>query len=76
MTEYPRLEIGQTAPAFTLKDHNGEPVSLGDFAGRKTILYFYPAALTPGCSKEACDFNALPRHKYGILTLLPPLHCN
>jgi peroxiredoxin Q/BCP len=75
MTEYPRLEIGQTAPAFTLKDHNGEPVSLSDFAGRKTILYFYPAALTPGCSKEACDFNealdSFESHGYVVVGVSP-----
>ena len=57
MTEYPRLEPGQAAPNFTLLDHAGNPVSLKDFAGKKLIAYFYPAALTPGCTKEACDFN-------------------
>jgi peroxiredoxin Q/BCP len=53
----PRLETGQTAPAFTLSDHTGRLVSLGDFAGRKLIIFFYPAAMTPGCTKEACDFR-------------------
>jgi len=57
MTEYPRLEEGQTAPAFELLDQDGKKVSLKDFAGKKVILYFYPAASTPGCTKEACDFN-------------------
>ena len=53
----PRLETGQTAPAFTLSDHTGRSVSLSDFAGRKLIIFFYPAAMTPGCTKEACDFR-------------------
>jgi len=53
----PRLETGQTAPAFTLSDHNGRPVSLSDFAGRNLVIFFYPAAMTPGCTTEACDFR-------------------
>ncbi len=53
----PRLETGQTAPAFTLSDHAGRSVSLSDFAGRKLIIFFYPAAMTPGCTTEACDFR-------------------
>ena len=57
MTEYPKLEAGQTAPDFSLLDHAGNSVSLGDYKGKKVILYFYPAASTPGCTKEACDFN-------------------
>ena len=52
-----RLEAGQTAPAFTLPDQDGKSVSLSDFAGKKVILYFYPAASTPGCTKQACDFR-------------------
>jgi thioredoxin-dependent peroxiredoxin len=52
-----RLEAGQQAPAFTLPDQNGNPVSLSDYAGKKVILYFYPAASTPGCTKQACDFR-------------------
>ena len=52
-----RLEVGQTAPAFTLPDQNGNPVSLKDYAGKKVIMYFYPAASTPGCTKQACDFR-------------------
>lgn len=55
MTE--RLQPGDTAPAFTLPDADGKPVSLADHAGRKVIVYFYPAALTPGCTKQACDFT-------------------
>ncbi|MEY9849174.1 thioredoxin-dependent thiol peroxidase [Streptacidiphilus sp. MAP5-3] len=52
-----RLEPGDTAPAFTLPDADGKPVSLADHLGRKVIVYFYPAALTPGCTKQACDFT-------------------
>jgi peroxiredoxin Q/BCP len=52
-----RLEAGQPAPAFTLADQDGATVSLGDFAGKNVIVYFYPAAMTPGCTTEACDFR-------------------
>jgi peroxiredoxin Q/BCP len=52
-----RLKPGDTAPAFTLPDADGNEVSLADLRGRKVIVYFYPAALTPGCTKEACDFT-------------------
>lgn len=45
-----RLKPGDTAPAFTLPDADGRPVSLAGHAGRKVIVYFYPAALTPGCT--------------------------
>ena len=66
-----KLEIGQTAPAFTLNDQDGAPVSLSDFAGDKVIVYFYPAASTPGCTTEACDFrdniNSLKSAGYTVL---------
>jgi peroxiredoxin Q/BCP len=52
-----RLQPGDRAPAFSLSDDEGRTVSLGDFAGRKVIVYFYPAAMTPGCTKQACDFS-------------------
>ena len=52
-----RLAPGDPAPAFTLSDADGKPVSLADFSGRKVVVYFYPAASTPGCTKEACDFR-------------------
>lgn len=52
-----RLEEGNKAPAFTLLDQDGNKVKLADFKGQKVILYFFPAASTPGCTKEACDFN-------------------
>ncbi|OZC80599.1 thioredoxin-dependent thiol peroxidase [Rhodococcus sp. 06-418-5] len=57
MTEYNKLEPGDTAPAFTLPDADGNDVSLADYAGKKVIVYFYPAASTPGCTKQACDFR-------------------
>jgi thioredoxin-dependent peroxiredoxin len=52
-----RLEAGVHAPAFTLPDQDGNPVSLKDFAGGPLVVYFYPADDTPGCTKEACQFN-------------------
>ncbi|MFD5078396.1 thioredoxin-dependent thiol peroxidase [Streptomyces sp. NPDC058371] len=52
-----RLQPGDTAPAFTLPDADGNDVSLAAHKGRKVIVYFYPAALTPGCTKQACDFT-------------------
>ena len=55
MTE--RLSPGDQAPDFTLPDADGKPVALADYRGRKVIVYFYPAAGTPGCTKQACDFR-------------------
>jgi thioredoxin-dependent peroxiredoxin len=52
-----KLEAGNTAPAFTLPDQDGKPVKLSDFKGQRVIVYFYPADDTPGCTKEACQFN-------------------
>ncbi|UEA36310.1 thioredoxin-dependent thiol peroxidase [Mycobacterium avium subsp. avium] len=57
MTETTRLAPGDKAPAFSLPDADGKTVKLSDFKGRKVIVYFYPAALTPGCTKQACDFR-------------------
>ncbi len=51
-------DVGDAAPDFTLLDAQGAEVSLAGFAGRRVILYFYPAAMTPGCTTEACDFSA------------------
>lgn len=66
-----RLEAGSPAPAFTLPDQSGAPVSLSDFAGQNVIVYFYPAASTPGCTTEACDFrdnlNSLKSAGYQVL---------
>ena len=52
------LEVGTKAPAFTLPDKDGNPVSLSDFAGKKVVLYFYPKDNTPGCTRQACAFAA------------------
>ncbi|MFJ4207340.1 thioredoxin-dependent thiol peroxidase [Paenarthrobacter sp. NPDC089675] len=52
-----RLIPGDPAPDFTLQDKDGKSVRLSDFRGKKTIVYFYPAASTPGCTKQACDFR-------------------
>ncbi|MFF4258953.1 thioredoxin-dependent thiol peroxidase [Streptomyces sp. NPDC001663] len=52
-----RLQPGDVAPDFTLPDADGNDVSLSAHKGRKVIVYFYPAALTPGCTKQACDFT-------------------
>lgn len=57
MAETKRLEVGDKAPAFTLLDADGKKVSLSSHKGRKVIIYFYPAAMTPGCTKQACDFR-------------------
>ncbi len=60
MSEF-RLEDGAKAPGFSLPNQDGKKISFSAFKGKKTIVYFYPAALTPGCSKEAADFEeALP----------------
>jgi peroxiredoxin Q/BCP len=52
-----RLSSGDQAPAFTLPDADGNQVSLTDFRGKNVVVYFYPAASTPGCTKQACDFR-------------------
>ncbi len=52
-----RLSPGDPAPDFTLESDGGEQVSLADLRGRKVIVYFYPAAMTSGCTKQACDFT-------------------
>jgi thioredoxin-dependent peroxiredoxin len=53
-----RLTAGDPAPAFTLPDADGKQVSLSDYAGQRVIVYFYPAAMTPGCTTQAVDFTA------------------
>jgi len=66
---------GTEAPAFTLKDSQGKDVSLSSMRGRNTIVYFYPAASTPGCTKEACDFRdslaSLQAAGYDVLGISP-----
>ncbi|NYD42680.1 thioredoxin-dependent thiol peroxidase [Nocardioides panaciterrulae] len=70
-----RLSPGDTAPEFTLTDDRGEQVALSDLLGRKVIVYFYPAALTPGCTKQACDFSdsleSLRAAGYEVLGISP-----
>lgn len=51
------MTVGDRAPAFTLLDETGSPVSLSDFTGRNLIVYFYPKAFTPGCTTQACDLR-------------------
>lgn len=57
MTEQHRLAEGQPAPDFSLQDADGNTVTLSGFRGRSVVVYFYPAASTPGCTKQACDFR-------------------
>ena len=70
-----RLEPGTKAPSFTLEDYTGQQYSLADYAGHKVILYFYPKASTPGCTKEACDFRdnlaSLKSLGYVVLDISP-----
>jgi peroxiredoxin Q/BCP len=70
-----RLNVGDVAPAFTLTSDTGDQVSLSDFVGKSVIVYFYPAAMTPGCTKQACDFtdslDALQAQGYTVLGISP-----
>ena len=70
----PRLSPGDTAPDFTLPTDTGS-VSLADLRGRKVIVYFYPAAMTPGCTKQACDFtgslDSLQAAGYEVIGISP-----
>jgi peroxiredoxin Q/BCP len=69
------LQPGDRAPDFTLPDADGKEVSLADLRGRKVIVYFYPAASTPGCTKQACDFRdnlaSLQSAGYAVLGISP-----
>ncbi|MDP3714729.1 MAG: thioredoxin-dependent thiol peroxidase [Mycobacteriales bacterium] len=71
----PRLAPGDTAPDFTLPDADGVPVTLSSYLGRKVVLYAYPAASTPGCTKQACDFrdslSFLQSQGYDVIGLSP-----
>lgn len=65
------IDPGKKAPAFTLKDQDGHPHTLSDYAGRPVVLYFYPKDDTPGCTAESCDFQAkLPKFKAGTAVVL------
>jgi peroxiredoxin Q/BCP len=70
-----RLSPGDPAPDFTLTSDTGEEVRLADLRGRKVIVYFYPAAMTPGCTKQACDFTdnlaSLQAAGYEVLGISP-----
>ncbi len=70
-----RLQPGDTAPDFTLPDDTGAEVTLSDLRGQKVIVYFYPAAMTPGCTKQACDFSdsidRLQAEGYTVLGISP-----
>jgi len=70
-----QLAPGDEAPDFTLDDADGKSVSLSDFRGRKTVVYFYPAAMTPGCTTQACDFrdslDSLAASGYAVLGISP-----
>jgi peroxiredoxin Q/BCP len=57
VTDNARLSPGDAAPEFTLPDDDGKPVSLSDYRDRSVVVYCYPAASTPGCTKQACDFR-------------------
>ena len=75
VTDAARLAPGDTAPDFTLTDDTGAEVSLSGLRGRKVIVYFYPAAMTPGCTKQACDFtdslSSLQAAGYEVLGISP-----
>ncbi len=70
-----RLQPGDPAPDFTLPTDDGREVTLSDLRGRRVIVYFYPAAMTPGCTKQACDFSdsldRLEAEGYTVLGISP-----
>ncbi|MCB0890009.1 MAG: thioredoxin-dependent thiol peroxidase, partial [Nocardioidaceae bacterium] len=70
-----RLSPGDAAPDFTLPTDTGETISLTDLRGQKVIVYFYPAAMTPGCTKQACDFTdsleSLAAAGYAVIGISP-----
>ncbi len=71
----PQLAVGDKAPDFTLTDDTGTAVKLSKLRGKKVIVYFYPAAMTPGCTKQACDFSdsldALKAQGYEVVGISP-----
>jgi peroxiredoxin Q/BCP len=70
-----RLQTGDKAPDFTLPTDSGDTLSLADLRGRKVVLYAYPAAMTPGCTTQACDFRdsiaSLKGHGYEVVGISP-----
>jgi len=77
MTQTRRLAPGDKAPEFTLPDADGNPVSLSAYRGRKVVVYFYPAASTPGCTTQACDFrdnlDEFDRAGFDVLGISPDM---
>jgi peroxiredoxin Q/BCP len=75
MPDATRLQPGDAAPDFTLSDDRDGKVTLSELRGRKVIVYFYPAAMTPGCTKQACDFSdsldALRATGYTVIGISP-----
>jgi thioredoxin-dependent peroxiredoxin len=71
----PRLSVGDDAPDFTLPTADGSSVSLAGLRGRSVVVYFYPAAMTPGCTTQACDFrdslSALQAAGYSVVGISP-----
>jgi peroxiredoxin Q/BCP len=71
----PKLSVGDTAPAFSLTASDGSTVSLSDLRGRHVVVYFYPAAMTPGCTTQACDFrdslDVLAKEGYAVVGISP-----
>ncbi len=75
MSESVRLSAGDSAPDFTLATDTGETLHLADLKGKKVVLYAYPAAMTPGCTTQACDFRdslaSLTSHGYQVIGISP-----
>src|SRR5919106_1369303 len=75
MPDATRLQPGDAAPDFTLSDDRGGKLTLSELRGNKVIVYFYPAAMTPGCTKQACDFrdslDSLQAAGYAVLGISP-----
>ena len=71
----PKLDVGDTAPDFSLTASDGSTVSLADLRGRHVVVYFYPAAMTPGCTTQACDFrdslDVLAKEGYAVVGISP-----
>ena len=71
----PQVAVGEKAPELTLPAADGSTVSLADLRGKHVVVYFYPAAMTPGCTKQACDFrdslDALAAQGYTVLGVSP-----